>query len=99
MWTETERKFSGRAIATWLVGLNPDDFAAVESAALGKSAQHGRMFLTLEQALDARHPLQEKQNASRSSYGELRGVGTEGSGDLGPATPARRNVQTTVQPR
>ncbi|TXC88891.1 SulP family inorganic anion transporter [Paraburkholderia azotifigens] len=64
MWTEAEKKFREHGIAVWLVGLNPDVFAVVEKAPLGKTLGHERMFLNLEQALAAWHALQDKQNAS-----------------------------------
>jgi SulP family sulfate permease len=63
MLTEGEKKYREQGIALWLVGLSPEVFAVVEKAPLGKILGHERMFLNLEQALDAWQRLQRKQAA------------------------------------
>jgi high affinity sulfate transporter 1 len=48
-----EEKLAEAGIALWLAALNLEAFQAVEASALGKRLTHERMFLNLEQAVEA----------------------------------------------
>ncbi len=48
-----EEKLSEAGITLWLAALNPEALQAVESSVLGQRLTHERMFLTLQQAMEA----------------------------------------------
>jgi high affinity sulfate transporter 1 len=65
MLTDAEKKCRESGIDVWLVGLSPEVFAVVESAPLGKALGHQRMFLNLEQAIQAWRSAQQGPDTSR----------------------------------
>jgi hypothetical protein len=50
---EFEERLSEQKITLWLVALNPNALEVVERAPLGQALGHERMFLNLEQAVEA----------------------------------------------
>ena len=46
-----DERLSGVGVTLWLVALNPEAFRVVERAPLGKTLEHERMFLNLQQAV------------------------------------------------
>ncbi|ASV99454.1 SulP family inorganic anion transporter [Paraburkholderia aromaticivorans] len=71
MLTEAEKQYRENGIAVWLVGLNPEVFAMVQNAPLGKTLGHGRMFLNLEQALAAWCSQERKHAAPDARQGSV----------------------------
>jgi MFS superfamily sulfate permease-like transporter len=51
--SEFEERLGVEGVTLWLVDLNPGAFQAVERAPLGETLGHERMFLNLEQAVEA----------------------------------------------
>jgi MFS superfamily sulfate permease-like transporter len=51
--SEFEERLRAEGVTLWLVDLNPGAFQAVERAPLGETLGHERMFLNLEQAVEA----------------------------------------------
>ncbi len=66
-YATAEKKYREQKIAVWLLGMSPEVFAAVEKTPLGKTLEHERMFLNLEQALAAMHDLSCKQDDASSN--------------------------------
>jgi high affinity sulfate transporter 1 len=51
--TELEERFRKEGITLWLAALNPEPLRTIQRSALGDTLGHERMFVTLEQAVEA----------------------------------------------
>ena len=52
-WTEGEEKLRDAGITLWLAALNPAPLCIIERSSLGATLGHERMYINLEQALEA----------------------------------------------